>query len=198
MSAPNSVSAPALPPAVAQARRLSRYLARMLDSPPWLAEALAASIERPLAEADLQRFVAAREVRHGGGDGALRLALRQLRMWTLCHLIVRDLALGAPLAEVTETMTLLAINRGDMAATGAGQFPVRFSTASEEYNGTSRIKVGFINNIPRDVNADALLDITLGLATGALAGKKEAGPRKGSSTSAAPDAKAPNTDDVNF
>ena len=108
MSAPNSVSAPALPPAVAQARRLSRYLARMLDSQPWLAEALAASIERPLAEADLQRFVAAREVLHGGGDGALRPALRQLRMWTLCHLIVRDLALGAPLAEVTETMTLLA------------------------------------------------------------------------------------------
>ena len=108
MSAPNSVPAPALPPAVAQARRLSRYLARMLDSQPWLAEALAASIERPLAEADLQRFVAAREVLYGGGDGALRPALRQLRMWTLCHLIVRDLALGAPLAEITETMTLLA------------------------------------------------------------------------------------------
>ena len=108
MSAPNSVPAPALPPAVAQARRLSRYLARMLDSQPWLAEALAASIERPLAEADLQRFVAAREVLHGGGDGALRPALRQLRIWTLCHLIVRDLALAAPLAEITETMTVLA------------------------------------------------------------------------------------------
>jgi glutamate-ammonia-ligase adenylyltransferase len=80
----------------------------MLDSQPWLAEALAASIERPLVEADLQRFVAAREVLYGGGDGALRPALRQLRMWTLCHLIVRDLALGAPLAEITETMTLLA------------------------------------------------------------------------------------------
>ncbi|RTL16651.1 MAG: bifunctional glutamine synthetase adenylyltransferase/deadenyltransferase, partial [Rhodocyclaceae bacterium] len=108
MSAPNSVPAPALPPAVAQARRLSRYLSRMLDSQPWLAEALAASIERPLAEADLQRFVAAREVLHGGGDGALRPALRQLRIWTLCHLIVRDLALAAPLAEITETMTVLA------------------------------------------------------------------------------------------
>ena len=105
----------------------------------------------------------------------------------------------AAIVEKTgEAMTMLAINRGDMAATGAGQFTVRFSTASEEYNGTSRVKVGFINNIPRDVSADALLDITMGLATGALAGKKEAGPRKGSSTSAAPEVKAPNTDDVNF
>ena len=57
--------------------------------------------------------------------------------------------------------------------------------------------IGYQQSLPCD-HPDALLDITLSLATGALAGKKEGGSRKGSSTSAAPDAKAPNTDDVNF
>ncbi len=95
-------------PAIAEARRHSRYLARMLDSQPWLTAALAASIDRPLTDADMQAFIAAREAVSGGADAALRPALRQLRTWVLCHLIVRDLALGAPLGEVTETMTLLA------------------------------------------------------------------------------------------
>ena len=95
-------------PAIAEARRHSRYLARMLDSQPWLAAALAASIDRPLTDTDMQAFIAAREAVSGGADAALRPALRQLRTWVLCHLIVRDLALGAPLGEVTETMTLLA------------------------------------------------------------------------------------------
>ncbi len=97
-----------MPLPVHTARRLSRYLSRMLDSQPWLGAALAASIERPLGEADLLRFLAAREATFGGGEGALRPALRQLRIWVLCHLIVRDLACAAPLAEVTETMTVLA------------------------------------------------------------------------------------------
>ncbi|MHB1373963.1 MAG: bifunctional [glutamate--ammonia ligase]-adenylyl-L-tyrosine phosphorylase/[glutamate--ammonia-ligase] adenylyltransferase [Thauera sp.] len=98
----------ALPRPVQSARRLSRYLARMLDSQPWLGSALAASVTQPIGEADMQRFIAARETVLGGGEAALRPALRQLRIWVLCHLIVRDLALEAPLAEVTETMTVLA------------------------------------------------------------------------------------------
>ncbi|MER2553448.1 MAG: bifunctional [glutamate--ammonia ligase]-adenylyl-L-tyrosine phosphorylase/[glutamate--ammonia-ligase] adenylyltransferase [Thauera sp.] len=98
----------ALPQPVLTARRLSRYLSRMLDSQPWLGSVLAESVDAPIGEADMQRFLATRELVFGGGDGALRPALRQLRMWTLCHLIVRDLELGAPLAEVTETMTVLA------------------------------------------------------------------------------------------
>ena len=104
MSSPTA----ALPQSVQSARRLSRYLSRMLDSQPWLGSALAASVEQAIGEADMQRFIAAREAAHGGGEAALRPALRQLRMWVLCHLIVRDLTLEAPLAEVTETMTVLA------------------------------------------------------------------------------------------
>ena len=94
----------ALPQPVHTARRLSRYLSRMLDSQPWLGTALAESISQPIGEADMQRFLAAREVVFGGGDGALRPALRQLRIWVLCHLIVRDHAgdavhVGEPVAH---------------------------------------------------------------------------------------------------
>lgn len=108
MSTLPSASTPGLPPEVQQARRMSRYLSRMLDSQPWLGPALVTSMSAPIGEAQMQRFIAEREQAHGGGDAALRPALRQLRTWVLCHLIVRDLALAAPLAEVTQTMTLLA------------------------------------------------------------------------------------------
>ena len=98
----------ALPTAVHNARRFSRYLSRMLDCQPWLAEALAASIAGPIGATQMEDFISARESALGGADLALRPALRQLRMWVLCHLIVRDLSCAAPLAEVTETMTVLA------------------------------------------------------------------------------------------
>ena len=104
----NHTALPALPSPVQDARRFSRYLARMLDCQPWLAEALGASIDGPIDASSMERFIAAREAPLGGADPALRPALRQLRIWVLCHLIVRDLSCAAPLAEVTETMTVLA------------------------------------------------------------------------------------------
>ena len=104
----NHTALPALPSPVQDARRFSRYLARMLDCQPWLAEALGASIDGPIDASSMELFIAAREAPLGGADPALRPALRQLRIWVLCHLIVRDLSCAAPLAEVTETMTVLA------------------------------------------------------------------------------------------
>ena len=59
-----------LPPPVQTARRLSRYLSRMLDSQPWLGTALVERIDAPIVEADMQRFLAARAVVFGGGDVA--------------------------------------------------------------------------------------------------------------------------------
>ncbi|MGD9870779.1 MAG: bifunctional [glutamate--ammonia ligase]-adenylyl-L-tyrosine phosphorylase/[glutamate--ammonia-ligase] adenylyltransferase [Thauera sp.] len=108
MSSLPSATPDSLPPAVRLARRLSRYLARMLEAQPWLAAALAEHIDKPIGEAEMVRFLGARETVFGGGEGALRPALRQLRIWVLCHLIVRDLALEASLPEVTKTMTTLA------------------------------------------------------------------------------------------
>ena len=82
----------------------SRYLQRMLARRVWLPEQLAAHLTTPLGETEMQAFLVERKV-----DGAnLRRVLRHLRTWVLSHLVVRDLAGLAPLAEVTETMTMLA------------------------------------------------------------------------------------------
>ena len=97
----------ALPEAIRHAAGLSRFLTRMLDSRPWLAERLTQSMAHPL-EADAMRAFLAEQEASGTPELALRPGLRQLRTWVLCHLIVRDLSGRADLAEVTETMTVLA------------------------------------------------------------------------------------------
>ena len=101
-------NAAGLLPAVLAARRFSRYLARMLDSQAWLADALACSVAGAADRAAMMQFIAAREAAAGGAEAGLRATLRQLRIWVLCHLIVRDLTRNASLEEVTETMTVLA------------------------------------------------------------------------------------------
>ncbi|MDR2092731.1 MAG: bifunctional [glutamate--ammonia ligase]-adenylyl-L-tyrosine phosphorylase/[glutamate--ammonia-ligase] adenylyltransferase [Azoarcus sp.] len=94
----------ATPEIIARAARQSRFLQRMLDSRPWLAECLTENLARRLDGDAMRAFIA----RHGDGEACLRPALRQLRAWVLCHLIARDLGGLADLAEVTETMTTLA------------------------------------------------------------------------------------------
>ncbi|MBR0568538.1 bifunctional [glutamate--ammonia ligase]-adenylyl-L-tyrosine phosphorylase/[glutamate--ammonia-ligase] adenylyltransferase [Azoarcus sp. L1K30] len=93
-----------LPDVIRQAAGLSRFLQRMLDSRPWLLETLETSIDRTLDADAMTEFIA----RQGRDEAQLRPALRHLRTWVICHLIVRDLSGRADLAEVTETMTLLA------------------------------------------------------------------------------------------
>ncbi|MDR0702252.1 MAG: bifunctional [glutamate--ammonia ligase]-adenylyl-L-tyrosine phosphorylase/[glutamate--ammonia-ligase] adenylyltransferase [Azoarcus sp.] len=94
----------AAPEIIARAARQSRFLQRTLDSRPWLAKCLAEGLARKLDGNAMRTFIAS----HGDDEASLRPALRQLRAWVLCHLIVRDLAGLANLAEVTETMTALA------------------------------------------------------------------------------------------
>ena len=93
-----------LPDVILQAARLSRFLQRMLDSRPWLAQRLAASIEDRIDADAMRSFIA----EQGADEARLRPALRHLRTWVICHLIVRDLGGRADLGEVTETMTVLA------------------------------------------------------------------------------------------
>jgi glutamate-ammonia-ligase adenylyltransferase len=99
-----SFISPPLPDPIRHAAGLSRYLGRMLDSRPWLAETLAASLAQPLDADAMQAFLGRRAL----SEATLRAALRDLRTWVMCHVLTRDLGGEADLAEVTETMTVLA------------------------------------------------------------------------------------------
>jgi glutamate-ammonia-ligase adenylyltransferase len=92
------------PEIIRNATRQSRFLQRMIDSRPWLAECLADGLGQPLNRDDMRAMIN----QLGDDETQLRFALRQLRARTLCHLLVRDLAGMADLTEVTETMTVLA------------------------------------------------------------------------------------------
>ncbi|MBL8454430.1 MAG: bifunctional glutamine synthetase adenylyltransferase/deadenyltransferase, partial [Zoogloea sp.] len=94
----------ALPQPILDALACSRFLRRQLDSRPWLAEKLAASIATPLDATALRDYLREEKV----DDNTLKTVLRKLRAWVICHVMVRDIARLAELSEVTETMTLLA------------------------------------------------------------------------------------------
>ncbi|HMV52560.1 MAG TPA: bifunctional [glutamate--ammonia ligase]-adenylyl-L-tyrosine phosphorylase/[glutamate--ammonia-ligase] adenylyltransferase [Rhodocyclaceae bacterium] len=86
------------------ALNLSRFLRRALDARADLRPQLLASVHLPFQRAAMLEYLAASPL----DENTLRPRLRALRARTLTHLIVRDLAGQAPLAEVTETMTQLA------------------------------------------------------------------------------------------
>ena len=102
----------ALPQPILDALSCSRFLRRQLDSRSWLAPRLAASIAAPLDATAMRDFLREEKV----DDNSLKPVLRKLRAWVICHVLVRDIARLADLAEVTETMTLLA----DIAVETAG------------------------------------------------------------------------------
>ena len=93
-----------LPQAIETALTCSRFLRRQLDSRSWLAARLASSIAAPLDATAMRDFLREEKV----DDNSLKPVLRKLRAWVICHVLVRDIARLADLAEVTETMTLLA------------------------------------------------------------------------------------------
>ncbi|NTV12048.1 MAG: bifunctional glutamine synthetase adenylyltransferase/deadenyltransferase, partial [Zoogloea sp.] len=92
-----SYNLPDLPEPVRNAIDCSRFLRRQLESRPWLAGRLAATLERPLDAAMLRAFL------HDEGldEANLKPVLRKLRAWAISHILVRDLAGCASLAEVT-------------------------------------------------------------------------------------------------
>jgi glutamate-ammonia-ligase adenylyltransferase len=93
--------------AIAHARRHSRYLARQLDARPTLEEALSTTLQAHISAALLLEWFAQTPF-DAGDEAGLKSALRRLRVRTMAHLIVRDLAGLADLDEITEGMTLLA------------------------------------------------------------------------------------------
>ncbi len=94
----------ALPADLQRACRYSRFLARQLDSRPWLAEQLASRLDRRLDHDGMRAWLTAQSP----GEQNLPDLLRRLRAWVLCHVACRDLNGRAALAEVTETMSALA------------------------------------------------------------------------------------------
>lgn len=82
----------------------SRYLSNLLQARPTLIPVLADSWQQALDETMLLAAL------QGGftDDDSLKSALRQLRQRAMAHIMLRDLCGLAPLAEVVESMTLLA------------------------------------------------------------------------------------------
>ncbi len=82
----------------------ARYVANLLAARPELAGELAGSWQAPPVPADL---LAALQPEPADEEG-LKRTLRRLRQRTMAHITLRDLLGLAPLAEVVESMTLLA------------------------------------------------------------------------------------------
>ncbi len=83
----------------------SRFLRQLLATRPDVVDWLNSHAEAPLNARHMQDFLAAESVTD---ENSLKRALRRLRQRVMATLIVRDIGEAAPLAEVVETMTLLA------------------------------------------------------------------------------------------
>lgn len=90
--------------------RHSRYVAQLVAARPEVAAWLSEHDQRPISAAEMQAYLLA-QIQCGDealDEEALRSALRRLRQRVMAHLALRDLADGASLAEIVETMTVLA------------------------------------------------------------------------------------------
>ena len=92
--------------------RHSRYVALLLTARPDIAAWLCEHDQRPVSSAKmrayLQEQVGTNEDGNALDEEKLQRALRGLRQRVMAHLALRDLADGASLAEIVETMTTLA------------------------------------------------------------------------------------------
>lgn len=96
---------PVFPPAWHSALTHSRYLRQLLNSRPEIREWLAERADTPVDGERMREFLSGETI---ADENGLKRALRRLRQRVMATLMVRDLGGAAPLAEVMETMTLLA------------------------------------------------------------------------------------------
>lgn len=98
--------------AVAHARRLSRFFARLLDGRPGLEQELLDTLEHPFDAGAMRTWLEQKGLRPGleamSADSQLKPLLRQLRARAMAHFACRDLAGLADLEEITGGMTDLA------------------------------------------------------------------------------------------
>ena len=95
---------PSAAAAVSLGRQFSRHLRRRLDARPELADELAAGLAAPLTSAELIRWLEVEALT----EANLKPALRRMKERAYARVCVRDLAGLASLAEVMESMTLMA------------------------------------------------------------------------------------------
>ena len=90
--------------------RHSRYVDQLLKARPEIADWLQAHDGGPVSGAIMREFLTIQltEKTRPLDEEALKQALRQLRQRVMAHLALRDLADGASLSEIVETMTTLA------------------------------------------------------------------------------------------
>ena len=91
-------------PSLADIAETSRYLKRLLAANAVLAAEVASRLDQPVTAAELSAWLAAQPVT----EDRLKPVLRQLKQRAYARVAARDLAGLAPLAEVTECMTLIA------------------------------------------------------------------------------------------
>lgn len=83
----------------------SFFLRQLLTTHGWLIPLLEATWERPLSAADMEQWI---DQDAPQDEDSLKRSLRRLRQRVMAQLVIRDLGGLAPLAEVVETMTVLA------------------------------------------------------------------------------------------
>lgn len=90
--------------------RHSRYVNQLVAARPDITDWLAAHDQRAVSAEDMHAFLRQSSPPDDAvlDEEALRRSLRQLRQRVMAHLALRDLADGASLAEIVETMTTLA------------------------------------------------------------------------------------------
>ncbi len=97
---------PSTPPAdaLAAASRFSRYLQRLLHARPVLAEDTSAHLDAPVDRATLEAWLVEEPVT----EDNLEPVLRRFKQRAYARIATRDLACRAPVAEVVESITLVA------------------------------------------------------------------------------------------
>ena len=91
-------------PSLADIVAASPYLERLLAAKPLLAAEVEAALEQTVTREDLSAWLAAQP----SGENDLKPVLRRLKQRAYARIATRDLGGLAPLAEVTECMTLIA------------------------------------------------------------------------------------------
>ncbi|MCF8197635.1 MAG: bifunctional [glutamate--ammonia ligase]-adenylyl-L-tyrosine phosphorylase/[glutamate--ammonia-ligase] adenylyltransferase [Sulfuritalea sp.] len=91
-------------PSLTDIKETSRYLSRLLEAKPALATEVETMLHQPVSEQELSGWLEAQQL----SEDNLKPVLRKLKQRAYARIAARDLMGLAPLAEVTECMTLIA------------------------------------------------------------------------------------------